>query len=48
MPQIQILFKLFKLLLDRMNQAKSMFYAYNVLTILVDLGVEVDTYARPN
>ncbi len=27
-----------------MNQAKHMFYAYNVLTILADLGVEVDTY----
>ncbi len=27
-----------------MNQAKNMFYAYNVSTILADLGVEVDTY----
>ncbi len=29
-----------------MNQAKNMFYAYNVSTILVDLGVEVDTYQK--
>ncbi len=29
-----------------MNQAKNMFYAYNVLTVLVDLDVEVDTYIR--
>ncbi len=30
-----------------MYQAKNMFYAYNVLTILVNLGVEVDTYLYP-
>ncbi len=26
------------------ESAKNMFYACNVLTILVDLGIEVDTY----
>ncbi len=27
-----------------MNQAKNMFYAYSILTILADLGAGVDTY----
>ncbi len=31
-----------------MNQVKNMFYAYNVLTVLADLGVEVDTYKITN
>ncbi len=28
------------------ESTKNMFYAYNVLTVLVDLGVEVDTYQK--
>ncbi len=31
-----------------MYQAKNMFYAYNILTILADLDVEVDTYIKFN
>ncbi len=30
------------------ESAKNMFYAYNILTILADLGVEVDTYMKLN
>ncbi len=32
------------ILLFGYESAKNMFYVYDVLTILVDLGVEADTY----